>query len=86
MRRRNLLESPLSWKNYNDKLHLLLCLEELQMEVDIKRYNIEEAVMTKDTTDKKLLVLEVKLFICSLTLDSIPLIISVVVLNCKNSV
>uniref|UniRef100_A0A671X0R6 RNA helicase n=1 Tax=Sparus aurata TaxID=8175 RepID=A0A671X0R6_SPAAU len=61
--RRVLLESPLTWKNYSEKFQLLLYLEEQQMEVDIKRYNIPnndraEATMTRDR-DKKLLVLEV---------------------------
>ncbi|KAM8753802.1 putative helicase mov-10-B.1 [Acanthopagrus schlegelii] len=62
--RRVLLESPLSWENYSEKFHLLLYLEEQQMEVDIKRYNIPnddraEATMTRDRDNKKLLVLEV---------------------------
>ncbi|XP_031700309.1 putative helicase mov-10-B.2 [Anarrhichthys ocellatus] len=60
-KRRALLDSPLSWENYTEKFQLMLYLEELQMEVDIKRYNIpnsekEHAVMVRD---KKLLVLEV---------------------------
>uniref|UniRef100_A0A7N6AAF7 RNA helicase n=1 Tax=Anabas testudineus TaxID=64144 RepID=A0A7N6AAF7_ANATE len=37
---RTVLESPLSWENYFEKFQLLLFLEELQMEVDIRRYNI----------------------------------------------
>uniref|UniRef100_A0A3Q1FUN6 RNA helicase n=1 Tax=Acanthochromis polyacanthus TaxID=80966 RepID=A0A3Q1FUN6_9TELE len=62
--KRALLESPLSWENYTEKFQLLLYLEELQMEVDIKRYNIpndekDYAVMYKDPHNKKLLVLEV---------------------------
>ncbi|XP_008285144.1 putative helicase mov-10-B.2 [Stegastes partitus] len=63
-RRRALLESPLSWENYTEKFQMLLYLEELQMEVDIKRYNIpnddgEYATMRQDERNKKLLVLEV---------------------------
>lgn len=62
--KRTLLESPLSWQNYKEKFQLLLHLEEQQMEVDIKRYNIpnhdiEAATMTRDTFNKKLLVLKV---------------------------
>uniref|UniRef100_A0A8D3B7Z4 RNA helicase n=1 Tax=Scophthalmus maximus TaxID=52904 RepID=A0A8D3B7Z4_SCOMX len=63
--RRALLQSPLSWENYAEKFQLLLFLEELQMVVDMKRYNIpnddkeEHAVMTRDAKNKKLLVLEV---------------------------
>ncbi|TNN84298.1 putative helicase mov-10-B.2 [Liparis tanakae] len=62
---RALLESSLSWENYTEKFQLLLYLEELQMEVDIKRYNIpnsenkEHAVMWRDPVNKKLLILEV---------------------------
>ncbi|XP_047446737.1 putative helicase mov-10-B.2 [Mugil cephalus] len=59
--RRTLLESPLSWENYSEKFHILLYLEEHQMEVDITKYNIpsegeEPAVMEKD---KNLFILEV---------------------------
>ncbi|KAK5863608.1 hypothetical protein PBY51_000629 [Eleginops maclovinus] len=62
--KRALLESPLSWENYSEKFQLLLYLEELQMEVDIKRYNIpnsekEHTTMSRDKTNKKLLILEV---------------------------
>ncbi|KAM3618064.1 uncharacterized protein V6R79_014760 [Siganus canaliculatus] len=63
-RRKVLLESPLSWENYSERFQLLLYLEEQQMEVDIKRYNIpnedrEEATMSRDPQNKKLLILEV---------------------------
>ncbi|XP_041656201.1 putative helicase mov-10-B.2 [Cheilinus undulatus] len=63
-KRKDLLESPLSWENYCEKFQLQLYLEEQQMEVDIKRYNIpnndrQEATMTRDPNNKKLLVLEV---------------------------
>ncbi|TKS77630.1 putative helicase mov-10-B.2 [Collichthys lucidus] len=62
--RRALLESPLCWENYSQKFELLLYLEEQQMKVDIKRYNIpnnerSEAIMQRDRANKKLLVLEV---------------------------
>uniref|UniRef100_A0A8D0DA04 RNA helicase n=1 Tax=Sander lucioperca TaxID=283035 RepID=A0A8D0DA04_SANLU len=64
LKQRALLESPLSWENYSERFQLLLYLEERQMEVDIKRYNIpnsekEHAVMVRDRNNKKLLVLEV---------------------------
>uniref|UniRef100_A0A3B3ZVT4 RNA helicase n=1 Tax=Periophthalmus magnuspinnatus TaxID=409849 RepID=A0A3B3ZVT4_9GOBI len=60
-RRKDILEAALSWENYAEKFKLMLFLEELQMEVDIQRYNIPndnqpEATMKKE---KKLLVLEV---------------------------
>lgn len=64
--RRALLENPLCWEDYVAKFQLLLYLEEQQMEVDIKRYNIpnndrEEATMTRDPFNKRLLVLEVSI-------------------------
>ncbi|KAM7411859.1 hypothetical protein PAMA_021707 [Pampus argenteus] len=64
-RRITLLQCPLSWENYTEKFQLLLYLEELQMEVDIRRYNIpsddvpEHACMSIDRFNKKLLILEV---------------------------
>ncbi|XP_029291385.1 putative helicase mov-10-B.1 [Cottoperca gobio] len=64
-KRMALLKSPLSWENYTEKFQLLLYLEELQMVVDIKRYNIpnneedDHAVMFRDRANKKLLTLEV---------------------------
>uniref|UniRef100_A0AAQ4QKQ1 RNA helicase n=2 Tax=Gasterosteus aculeatus aculeatus TaxID=481459 RepID=A0AAQ4QKQ1_GASAC len=62
--KRALLESPLCWERYAEKFQLLLYLEQQQMEVDIKRYNIpnsdkEDVVMTRDPQNKKLLILEV---------------------------
>ena len=35
------LETPLKWRNYEVKLRLLLHLEELQMEHDIRHYDLE---------------------------------------------
>lgn len=54
----------MNWENYTERFQVLLYLEELQMEVDIKRYNIPNTdrghtTMTKDKMNKKLLVLEV---------------------------
>uniref|UniRef100_A0A3P9KB63 RNA helicase n=1 Tax=Oryzias latipes TaxID=8090 RepID=A0A3P9KB63_ORYLA len=61
--RKMVLESPLTWENYKEKFQLMLYLEELQMEVDIRRYNIpnsdkEYAVLSPDPSSKQLLVLE----------------------------
>ncbi|CAJ1085150.1 putative helicase mov-10-B.1 isoform X1 [Xyrichtys novacula] len=63
-RRKSVLENDLNWESYCEKFQLLLFLEEQQMEVDIKRYNIpnddkEFATMTRDHINKNLLVLEV---------------------------
>ncbi|XP_068193715.1 putative helicase mov-10-B.2 isoform X2 [Antennarius striatus] len=62
--KRTLLESSLTWESYSEKFQLMIYLEEQQMEVDIKKYNIpnndrEEAIMTRDQVNKRLLILEV---------------------------
>ncbi|XP_008411964.1 putative helicase mov-10-B.1 [Poecilia reticulata] len=62
--KKKVLESPLSWENYTEKFQTLLYLEELQMEFDIRRYNIpnegtEFAQLKRDTHNPRLLVLEV---------------------------
>ncbi|XP_041801095.1 putative helicase mov-10-B.1 [Chelmon rostratus] len=63
-KRKAVLESALSWKKYAEKFHLLLYLEEQQMDVDIKRYNIpnnetKEAILDRDLVNRELLILKV---------------------------
>ncbi|XP_070601729.1 helicase MOV-10 isoform X2 [Erythrolamprus reginae] len=53
------LEAPLQFDNYSEKFCLLLHLEEIQMEVDIHRYDMENVSMVKDKYNKRLLVLKV---------------------------
>ncbi|XP_031507892.1 helicase MOV-10 isoform X1 [Papio anubis] len=55
------LETTLKWRNYEVKLRLLLHLEELQMEHDIRHYDLESVPMTWDPVDQnpRLLTLEV---------------------------
>ncbi|XP_055994945.1 helicase MOV-10 isoform X2 [Sorex fumeus] len=55
------LETALKWRNYTGKLRLLLHLEELQMEHDIRHYDLESVPMTWDPADQRpaLLTLEV---------------------------
>lgn len=57
---RGILETPLCIKQYAERFHLLLHLEEIQMEVDIKKYDLYSQIMTRDKTNKKLLVLQVE--------------------------
>ncbi|XP_033647607.1 putative helicase MOV-10 isoform X2 [Asterias rubens] len=45
---RNAFQMPLKWDNYVEKLSDLLHIEELQMEVDIRRYDLEGTTMKKD--------------------------------------
>ncbi|KAJ8399528.1 hypothetical protein AAFF_G00409390 [Aldrovandia affinis] len=56
---KSLLESPLSYQNYTRRFHLLLHLEEIQMEVDIRKYDMHNKTMTRDLSKNKLLVLQV---------------------------
>ncbi|KAF1404156.1 putative RNA helicase SDE3, partial [Spheniscus humboldti] len=53
---RSLLEAPLLAENYQRKFQLLLHLEEIQMEVDIRRYDMQDVPMVQD---RALLVLNV---------------------------
>uniref|UniRef100_A0A671K5I0 RNA helicase n=1 Tax=Sinocyclocheilus anshuiensis TaxID=1608454 RepID=A0A671K5I0_9TELE len=53
------LDSQLCMKNYTECFHLLLHLEEIQMEVDIKKYDLYGKTMTLDKSNKKLLILKV---------------------------
>ncbi|NWI87216.1 SDE3 helicase, partial [Pitta sordida] len=53
---RSLLEAPLQADNYHSKFQLLLYLEEIQMEVDIRRYDMQDVTMVQD---RGLLVLDV---------------------------
>ncbi|XP_044071008.1 putative helicase mov-10-B.1 isoform X2 [Siniperca chuatsi] len=56
---RGLLNSPLKMKNYSQRFHLLLYLEEIQMEVDIRKYDLHNQIMTQDQSNRKLLTLRV---------------------------
>lgn len=55
---RSLLEAPLQAGNYQQKFQLLLHLEEIQMEVDIRRYDMQDVSMVQD---RGLLVLDVRM-------------------------
>lgn len=54
---RLLLEAPLNAKNYKEKFQLLLHLEEIQMEVNIRCYDMKDVPMDQD---RGLLVLKVR--------------------------
>uniref|UniRef100_A0A8C2ZZL1 RNA helicase n=1 Tax=Cyclopterus lumpus TaxID=8103 RepID=A0A8C2ZZL1_CYCLU len=56
---RGLLNSSLEMKTYAQRLHLLLHLEEIQTEVDIRKYDLHNQVLTQDQSNKKLLILRV---------------------------
>uniref|UniRef100_A0A8C1I6V5 RNA helicase n=1 Tax=Cyprinus carpio TaxID=7962 RepID=A0A8C1I6V5_CYPCA len=56
---KRVLDTQLCMKNYKERFHLLLHLEEIQMEVDIKKYDLYGKTMTLDKSNKKLLILKV---------------------------
>ncbi|KAM3933121.1 helicase MOV-10 [Leptodactylus fuscus] len=55
----NLLLTPLAFNNYDEKFHLLLHLEEIQMEIDIRKYDKHRQKMERDRRDNHLLILDV---------------------------
>lgn len=57
---RSLLNCSLKMKNYSHRFHLLLHLEEIQMEVDIRKYDLRNQTMTRDQSNSKLLRLRVR--------------------------
>uniref|UniRef100_A0A8C4RNU4 RNA helicase n=1 Tax=Erpetoichthys calabaricus TaxID=27687 RepID=A0A8C4RNU4_ERPCA len=56
---RELLNATLTMENYGERFQLLLHLEEIQMEVDIRKYDMKNAPMVRDGRKKNLLVLNV---------------------------
>uniref|UniRef100_H3BES1 RNA helicase n=1 Tax=Latimeria chalumnae TaxID=7897 RepID=H3BES1_LATCH len=56
---RSLLFNDLCFENYSERFQLLLHLEETQMEVDIKKYDLQDVVMEQNARNKRLLVLQV---------------------------
>lgn len=57
---RSLLDAPLKMKSYAHRFHLLLHLEEVQMERDIQNYDLHNQTMTPDQFNMKLLTLRVR--------------------------
>nr|XP_019952231.1 PREDICTED: putative helicase mov-10-B.2 isoform X1 [Paralichthys olivaceus] len=53
------LKGPLEMKNYRQRFNLLLHLEEMQMEVEIRKYDLHNQTLTQDQSNGKLLALEV---------------------------
>lgn len=57
------LEKPLTFSNYKEKFSDLIQVEELQMEKDIRSYDMEGVTFTKDPSDAGLLTLVVTQYI-----------------------
>uniref|UniRef100_A0A8C5MH71 RNA helicase n=1 Tax=Leptobrachium leishanense TaxID=445787 RepID=A0A8C5MH71_9ANUR len=58
-RNKGLLSSNLDFNNYDKKFSLMLYLEEIQMELDIRRYDQTDQKMKPDDKNRNLLVLDV---------------------------
>ena len=56
---RDKLQKPLNFDNYKDRFRLLLQLEEIQMQKDIRHYDMKEVEFEQDRTDRRFLTLEV---------------------------
>uniref|UniRef100_A0A3P9HLV6 RNA helicase n=1 Tax=Oryzias latipes TaxID=8090 RepID=A0A3P9HLV6_ORYLA len=53
------LDSSLDMENYSRRFHLLLHLEEIRMEADIRKYDLHDQTMSLDQHNRNLFVLEV---------------------------
>ncbi|CAB1461141.1 unnamed protein product [Pleuronectes platessa] len=53
------LRGPLQMKNYYHRFNLLLHLEEIQVEVEVGKYDLHNQTMTRDPSNRKLLTLKV---------------------------
>lgn len=56
---RDLQKNSLNWKNYSQRFHLLLHLEELQLKTDIEQYHKDDVPMFRYKNNTDLLVLRV---------------------------
>jgi helicase MOV-10 len=57
---RQILENPLNKNSYQKKFRIMMNVEELQMQVDIRRYDMTDVPMKKSKGNKRLLMLEVQ--------------------------
>uniref|UniRef100_UPI003AABEA36 putative helicase mov-10-B.1 n=1 Tax=Centroberyx gerrardi TaxID=166262 RepID=UPI003AABEA36 len=58
-RAKDVLDSPLSWENYTEKLQLLLYLEEHKMGKDLNKYDMVDVSMARHNSNNNLLLLQV---------------------------
>ena len=56
------LKKKLSFDNYKEKFSLLLHVEELQMQKDIRNYDMKGVVFQQERGDRRFLILEVGRF------------------------
>ena len=64
---RQRLEKELTFDNYKEKFDMLLHIEEIQMQKDIRNYDMKGVEFDQDRTDRRFLILEVsEKFACSM--------------------
>ena len=56
---RERLEKKLSFDSYQEKFSMLLHIEELQMQKDIRNYDMKEVEFQQERGDRRFLILEV---------------------------
>ena len=59
---REQLTEDLNFDNYKEKFDTLLHIEELQMQKDIRNYDMKGVTFKQDTADRRFLVLEVQTY------------------------
>ena len=57
---RERLEKKLNFDNYQEKFSVLLHIEELQMQKDIRNYDMKGVVFQQERGDRRFLILEVR--------------------------
>lgn len=53
------MEKELTFDNYKEKFDMLLHIEEIQMQKDIRNYDMKGVEFEQERTDRKFLILEV---------------------------
>ena len=66
------MEKNLNFDNYKEKFCLLLHVEELQMQKDIRNYDMKGVVFQQERGDRRFLILEVEwILLLTLPVDSL---------------
>ncbi len=66
---RERMEKKLNFDNYKEKFSMLLHVEELQMQKDIRNYDMKGVVFQQERGDRRFLILEASLYIVITTVD-----------------
>lgn len=81
---RQRLEKELTFDNYKEKFDMLLHIEEIQMQKDIRNYDMKGVEFDQDGTDRRFLMLKVsENFACSMKTKCIPVRLPTAVYSCN---